>query len=98
MTYILFMTEKDNKFPNSTSLSCVKATHLILSGWKDCIFTKVCLSYSTEDSTKQVTSSSRGNTKVLQLKWIEDIVLNLMEEEDAWPFVRPVNKKDVSES
>jgi len=32
------------------------------------------------------------------LKWIEDIVLNLMEEEDAWPFVRPVNKKDVSES
>lgn len=49
------------------------------------------------DEPKHYASSSRGSTKVLQLKLIEDIVLGLMEEEDAWPFLRPVNKKDVSQ-
>ena len=32
---------------------------------------------------------------VQQLKIIEDIVMNLMAEEDAWPFLKPVLKRDV---
>lgn len=56
---------------------------------------RLCYFVFTEEA-KHYTSSSRGNTKVLQLKMIEDVVLNLMEEEDAWPFLRPVVKKDVS--
>ncbi|XP_045165430.2 bromodomain adjacent to zinc finger domain protein 1A-like isoform X2 [Mercenaria mercenaria] len=46
------------------------------------------------DEPKHYVSSSRGNTKVQQLKMLEDIVLGLMEEDEAWPFLRPVNKKD----
>ena len=48
------------------------------------------------DEPKHYTSSSRGNTTVQQLKIIEDIVLSLMGEEDAWPFLKPVVKRDVS--
>lgn len=48
------------------------------------------------DEPKHYVSSSRGNSKVQQLKYLEDIVLGLMEEEEAWPFLRPVNKRDVS--
>lgn len=46
------------------------------------------------DEPKHYVSSSRGNSKVQQLKYLEDIVLGLMEEEEAWPFLRPVSKRD----
>lgn len=46
------------------------------------------------DDIKHYTSSSRGNSKVQQLKLLEEVVMGLMEEEDAWPFLRPVAKKD----
>ncbi|KAL4238265.1 Bromodomain adjacent to zinc finger domain protein 1A [Mactra antiquata] len=48
----------------------------------------------SKDDVKHYVSSSRGNSKVQQLKMLEDVVLGLMEEDEAWPFLRPVNKKD----
>ena len=48
------------------------------------------------EEPKHYVSSSRGNTTVQQLKIIEEIVLSLMAEEEAWPFLKPVLKRDVS--
>ncbi|KAL3873559.1 hypothetical protein ACJMK2_036658 [Sinanodonta woodiana] len=42
---------------------------------------------------KYLTSSSRGNTKVQQLKMFEEVVMELINHEDSWPFLKPVDKK-----
>ncbi|XP_052275463.1 bromodomain adjacent to zinc finger domain protein 1A-like [Dreissena polymorpha] len=54
---------------------------------------KLAQDFKTDD-VKHYVSSSRGNSQVQQLKLLEDVVLGLMEDEEAWPFLRPVNKKD----
>ena len=41
-------------------------------------------------------SSFRGNSTVQQVKLLEEIVHDLIKHDDAWPFLKPVSKKDVS--
>ncbi|WAR18255.1 BAZ1A-like protein [Mya arenaria] len=52
------------------------------------------LTVDNSADVKHYVSSSRGSTQVQQLKLLEDVVLGMMEEEEAWPFMRPVNKRD----
>ena len=55
----------------------------------------LCFTFKLPDEPKQYVSSSRGSSTVQQLKIIEDIVMSIMAEDDAWPFLKPVLKRDV---
>ena len=48
-----------------------------------------------DDAPTKVVSKSRGNETAHQMKQCESLVKELMEQEDAWPFLQPVTKKDV---
>lgn len=47
----------------------------------------------SDSGTHKSLSSYRGNSKVQQMKVCEDMVNDLMREEAAWPFLKPVSKK-----
>ncbi|KAK7504212.1 hypothetical protein BaRGS_00004516 [Batillaria attramentaria] len=46
-----------------------------------------------ETSARHYTSSTRGNTTVQQMKLCEDLLQELIRHQDAWPFLKPVDKK-----
>ena len=57
---------------------------------------KTCNIYLTDEPTiKKATSKSRGGDWADQMKQAENLVQELMHHDDAWPFLKPVSKKDV---
>lgn len=46
-----------------------------------------------ETSARHYTSSTRGNTTVQQMKLCEDLLQELIRHQEAWPFLKPVDKK-----
>ena len=40
-------------------------------------------------------SRSRGGENVLVMKKCEDLVIELSQRQEAWPFLKPVSRKDV---
>lgn len=46
-----------------------------------------------EINARQYTSSKRGNTQVQQMKLAQDLLQELIRHADAWPFLKPVDKK-----
>ena len=49
-----------------------------------------------EPHAKKTVSKSRGGEEASQLKQCESLVQELSENKDAWPFARPVTKREVS--
>lgn len=55
---------------------------------------KGCVSFSDfETNMKQYTSSKRGNSQVQQMRTCEELLQELIRHEDAWPFLKPVDKR-----
>ena len=46
-----------------------------------------------ETSARHYTSSKRGNTQVQQMRAVEELLQELIRHSDAWPFLKPVDKK-----
>ena len=46
---------------------------------------------------KKPLSKSRGNEDAENMKKCEDLLGELMKQDDAWPFLKPVRKIDVSQ-
>ena len=46
-----------------------------------------------ETSAGHYTSSKRGNTQVQQMRAVEELLQELIRHSDAWPFLKPVDKK-----
>lgn len=44
-------------------------------------------------AAKALTSSSRNNSKLHQLRQCEDVVHDLVKHDNCWPFLKPVSKK-----
>ena len=44
---------------------------------------------------KKGTSKSRGGEEASQMKLCENLVVELSEQEDSWPFAKPVSRRDV---
>ena len=51
-----------------------------------------------ETSARHYTSSKRGNTQVQQMRAVEELLQELIRHSDAWPFLKPVDKKLVPSS
>ena len=49
-----------------------------------------------EPVSKKTVSKSRGGEDASQLKHCENLLLELADHKDAWPFARPVTKREVS--
>ena len=49
-----------------------------------------------EIQARQYTSSKRGNSQMQMMKAAQDLLQELIKHADAWPFLKPVDKKLVS--
>ncbi|ESO96438.1 hypothetical protein LOTGIDRAFT_159848 [Lottia gigantea] len=48
-----------------------------------------------DNSAKKSKSGSRGNAKIQHLKMAEELIADLVKHDDAWPFLKPVNRREV---
>ena len=65
-----------------------------------CVFNVLSCCYSLESQgsqfSNQAPTKSRGNELVVKMKAAEEVVQELNKNPDAWPFRKPVTKRDVS--
>ena len=48
------------------------------------------------EAKKVLVTKSRGSERVMVAKMCEDLVLEIYERKEAWPFLTPVSRRDVS--